>query len=46
MLPDSALHSMKVMFATPRHISAVSMSYVTSAFDPILRNISGVSVVL
>jgi hypothetical protein len=33
MLPDSALHSMKVMFATPCYISAVSMNYVTSVFD-------------
>src|SRR5271165_5027309 len=33
MLPDSALKSMKVMFATPCYISAVSMNYVTSIFD-------------
>jgi hypothetical protein len=33
MLPDEALKSMKVMFATPCYISAVSMHYVTSMFD-------------
>ncbi len=33
MLPDSALQSIKVMFATPCYISAVSMNYVTSIFD-------------
>jgi hypothetical protein len=33
MLPDSALRSMKVMFATPCYISAVSMYYVTSIFN-------------
>ncbi len=33
MLPDPALKSMKVMFATPCYISAVSMNYVTSIFD-------------
>jgi hypothetical protein len=33
MLPDDALKSMKVMFATPCYISAVSMHYVTSIFD-------------
>jgi len=33
MLPDSALKSMKAMFATPCYISAVSMNYVTSIFD-------------
>ena len=33
MLPDEALKSMKVMFATPCYISAVSMHYVTSVFD-------------
>jgi hypothetical protein len=33
MLPDSALRSMKVMFATPCYISAVSMNYVTSIFE-------------
>ena len=32
MLPPSALKSMKVMFATPCYISAVSMNYVTSMF--------------
>jgi hypothetical protein len=32
MLPDAALRSMKVMFATPCYISAVSMNYVTSIF--------------
>ena len=33
MLPDDALKSMKVMFATPCYISAVSMHYVTSIFE-------------
>jgi len=33
MLPDSALKDMKVMFATPCYISAVSMYYVTSIYD-------------
>ena len=33
MLPDAALKSMKVMFATPCYISAVSMHYVTSIFE-------------
>ena len=33
MLPDTALKSMKVMFATPCYISAVSMNYVVSLFD-------------
>jgi hypothetical protein len=33
MLPDSALKSMKVMFATPCYISAVGMHYVTSIFN-------------
>lgn len=33
MLPDEALKSMKVMFATPCYISAVSMHYVTSMFN-------------
>jgi hypothetical protein len=33
MLPDEALKSMKVMFATPCYISSVSMHYVTSIFD-------------
>lgn len=33
MLPESALGSMKVMFATPCYISAVSMNYVTSIFQ-------------
>ncbi|CAM5771166.1 hypothetical protein LMIY3S_03417 [Labrys miyagiensis] len=33
MLPDNALRSMKVMFATPCYISAVSMNYVTSLFS-------------
>jgi hypothetical protein len=28
MLPDSALKSMRVMFATPCYISGVSMNYV------------------
>ncbi len=32
MLPQSALKSMNVMFATPCYISAVSMNYVTSIF--------------
>lgn len=30
MLPDSALHGFKVMFATPCYISAVTMPYVMS----------------
>jgi hypothetical protein len=38
MLPDSALHSMKVMFATPCYISAVSMNYVTSIFNLTLHS--------
>jgi hypothetical protein len=33
MLPASALKSMKVMFATPCYISAVSMNYVASIFS-------------
>ncbi|MDQ0395837.1 hypothetical protein [Labrys monachus] len=33
MLPLSALRSMKVMFATPCYISAVSMNYVVSTFS-------------
>src|SRR5262245_61200197 len=33
MLPDSALQSMNVMFATPCYISAVTMNYVASIFD-------------
>ncbi len=33
MLPDSALRSMKVMFATPCYISAVSMNFVTSMYQ-------------
>lgn len=33
MLPPSALSSMKVMFATPCYISAVSMNYVTSLYS-------------
>ncbi len=33
MLPRSALPSMKVMFATPCYISAVSMNYVTSLYS-------------
>ena len=32
MLPVTALKTMKVMFATPCYISAVSMNYVTSMF--------------
>lgn len=36
MLPDSALRDMKVMFATPCYISAVSMNYVTSVFSTTL----------
>lgn len=38
MLPDSALKSMKVMFATPCYISAVSMNYVTSIFNLTLHS--------
>jgi hypothetical protein len=30
MLPDSALKSMRVMFATPCYISGVSMNYVAN----------------
>src|SRR6266436_2245683 len=33
MLPDSALSSMNVMFATPCYISGVSMNYVASVFS-------------
>ena len=33
MLPDTALHQMKVLFATPCYISAVNMHYVVSLFD-------------
>lgn len=33
MLPMTALRTMKVMFATPCYISAVSMNYVTSIFS-------------
>lgn len=33
LLPDSALQSVNVMFATPCYISAVSMNYVTSIFS-------------
>src|SRR5262249_26316851 len=33
MLPTSALKSMRVMFATPCYISAVSMNYVASMFS-------------
>ncbi|MBB5753919.1 glycosyltransferase family 2 protein [Prosthecomicrobium pneumaticum] len=33
MLPDIALRSMRVMFATPCYISAVSMNYVVSVFN-------------
>src|SRR5579863_1235392 len=38
MLPDSALKLMKVMFATPCYISAVSMNYVTSIFELTLHS--------
>lgn len=38
MLPDEALRSMKVMFATPCYISAVSMNYVTSIYEMALHN--------
>ncbi len=38
MLPDDALRSMKVMFATPCYISAVSMNYVTSIYEMALHN--------
>jgi hypothetical protein len=38
MLPDGALRSMKVMFATPCYISAVSMNYVTSVYQLALHN--------
>src|SRR3954447_26647036 len=33
VLPQSALKSMNVMFATPCYISAVTMNYVTSIFS-------------
>lgn len=33
MLPDTALKEMRVLFATPCYISAVSMNYVTSMFQ-------------
>jgi hypothetical protein len=33
MLPDSALKSMRVMFAAPCYISGVSMNYVASMFS-------------
>ena len=33
MLPDEELKGMKVLFATPCYIFAVSMDYVTSVFD-------------
>src|SRR5215831_6941986 len=33
MLPDSALKSMHVMFATPCYMSGVSMNYVASIFS-------------
>jgi len=33
LLPDAALFSMKVMFATPCYISAVSMNYTVGIFD-------------
>lgn len=33
MLPDSALQSMNVLWATPSYVSAVSMHYVTSLFE-------------
>ena len=33
MLPDSALKSMRVMFATPCYISGVTMNYVASIFS-------------
>jgi hypothetical protein len=37
VLPDSALHSMKVMFATPCYISAVSMNYTVSIFELVMH---------
>jgi hypothetical protein len=37
MLPDAALFSMKVMFATPCHISAVSMNYTVGIFDLVMH---------
>jgi len=33
MLPESALNSMNVLFATPCYISNVMMNYVVSIFD-------------
>jgi hypothetical protein len=38
MLPDAALKSMKVMFATPCYISAVNMHYVASIFELTLHS--------
>jgi hypothetical protein len=38
MLPDEALNSMKVMFATSCYISAVSMHYVTGVFELTLHS--------
>jgi hypothetical protein len=37
MLPDAALFSMKVMFATPCYISAVSMNYTVGIFDLVMH---------
>lgn len=39
MLPMTALRTMKVMFATPCYISAVSMNYVTSLFGLTLDSV-------
>ncbi len=48
MLPVSALKSMRVMFATPCYISAVTMNYVASIFSLTLRQrrISGLPCIL
>jgi hypothetical protein len=37
LLPDAALFSMKVMFATPCYISAVSMNYTIGIFDLVMH---------
>ena len=37
LLPDAALFSMKVMFATPCYISAVSMNYTVGIFDLVMH---------
>jgi hypothetical protein len=39
MMPDSALKSMRVLFATPCYISAVTMNYVASIFSLALDSV-------